>query len=65
MATAGYLGTAMAGPYGTATAAEMGRISIFCWDGNKSREVTGYIGENGLEPNVSYKLNDKHEFVKA
>ena len=72
-ATAGYGGTAKtgddgtarAGNRGTATAGEMGRISILCWDGTRSREVIGYIGENGLEPNVPYKLNDQHEFVKA
>jgi hypothetical protein len=43
----------------------MGRISILCWDGQRYREVIGYIGENGLEPNMPYKLNDQHEFVKA
>ena len=64
-ATAGDGGTATAGHYGTATVGVMGRISILYWDGQRSREVIGYIGENGLEPNVPYKLNDKHEFVKA
>jgi hypothetical protein len=63
-ATAGDHGTATVGNYGTATAGEMGRISILYWDGNRHREVTGYIGENGLEPNVPYKLNDKREFAK-
>ena len=64
-AMAGDHGTATAGNYGTATAGVMGRISILYWDGQRSREVIGYIGENGLEPNVPYKLNDQHEFVKA
>ena len=64
-ATAGDGGTATAGHYGTATAGVMGRISILCWDGKRNREVIGYIGENGLEPNVPYKLNEQHEFVKA
>jgi hypothetical protein len=64
-AMAGYRGTATTGDNGTAMAGEKGRISILCHDGNRSREVTGYIGENGLEPNVPYKLNDRHEFVKA
>ena len=73
IATAGCSGTATAGRYGmataeydgTATAGDEGRISILCWDGKRKREVIGYIGENGLEPNVSYKLNNRHEFVKA
>ena len=64
-ATAGDDGTATAGYGGTATAGVMGRISILCWDGQRYREVIGYIGENGLEPNVSYKLNNRHKFVKA
>ena len=64
-ATAGYGGTATAGYGGKATAGEMGRISILDWDGNRYREVIGYVGENGIEPNVAYKLNDKHEFIKA
>jgi hypothetical protein len=32
---------------------------------SRYREVIGYVGENGIEPNVAYKLNDQHEFVKA
>jgi hypothetical protein len=63
--SAGDYGTATAGRYGTATAGVMGRISILYWDGKRYREVIGYIGENGLEPNVSYKLNNRHKFVKA
>jgi hypothetical protein len=64
-ATAGADGTATAGANGTAAAGERGRISILYWDGQRSREVIGYIGENGLKPNVSYKLNNRHKFVKA
>jgi hypothetical protein len=64
-ATAGIYGTATAGDCGTAMAGDDGRISILYWDGKRYREVIGYIGENGLEPNVPYKLNDQHEFVKA
>ena len=64
-ATAGIYGTATAGGCGTAMAGDDGRISILYWDGKRYREVIGYIGENGLEPNMPYKLNDQHEFVKA
>ena len=63
-ATAGDWGTATAGDWGTAMAGELGRISIFYWDGIRYREVIGYIGENGLLPNVPYVLNNKHEFVR-
>ena len=72
-ATAGYEGTATAGDGGmatagyggTATAGDKGTLIIRRWDGKRDRTVVGYIGENGLEPNTPYKLNDAGEFVKA
>ena len=64
-ATAGDDGTATAGYNGTATAGENGIISIRYWDGNRYREIIGYIGEDGLLPNVPYKLNTNGKFVKA
>jgi hypothetical protein len=64
-ATAGDYGMATAGYYGTATAGKNGCIQLKYWDGERTRIVTGYIGENGLEPNVPYKLDENHQFVKA
>ena len=64
-ATAGDYGKATVGDDGTAKAGEMGRISILYWDGHRCREVIGYVGENGIEPNVAYNLNEMHEFIKA
>jgi len=64
-ATAGKWGTATAGYEGTATAGDKGTLIIRRWDGKRYRTVVGYIGENGLEPNTPYKLNDAGEFVKA
>ena len=64
-ATAGYEGTATAGYEGMATAGDKGTLIIRRWDGKRYRTVVGYIGENGLEPNTPYKLNDAGEFVKA
>ncbi len=64
-ATAGDGGTATAGYEGTATAGDKGTLIIRRWDGKRYRTVVGYIGENGLEPNTPYKLNDAGEFVKA
>jgi hypothetical protein len=73
VATAGRYGTSVVGEYGTATAGdggsaeagEGGRISIEYWDvkSERYRLKTGYIGEDGLLPNVLYKLNSSHEFV--
>ncbi|HHH9444888.1 TPA: hypothetical protein ACP32N_006906, partial [Pseudomonas aeruginosa] len=66
-ATAGDEGTATAGDWGTATAGKKGEIQIRYWDEKteRYRTVIGYIGEDGLEPGVAYKLDDNHRFVKA
>ncbi|HBO0836688.1 TPA: hypothetical protein L4Q99_005871, partial [Pseudomonas aeruginosa] len=52
---------------GTATAGKKGEIQIRYWDEKteRYRTVIGYIGEDGLEPGVAYKLDDNHRFVKA
>jgi hypothetical protein len=60
-ATAGVGGTATAGDGGNATAGVGGTIQIRYWD-ERYRVKTGYIGEDGLEPNTPYRLNAKHEF---
>jgi len=64
-ATAGYSGTATAGDRGTATAGDSGTISIKWWGGERYRVKIGYIGEDGLKPNVPYRLNDQHEFEEV
>jgi len=66
-ATAGDSGTATAGDYGTATAGAEGTISIKWWDSNAERYrlATGYIGENGLEANVPYKIEENGKFIKV
>ncbi|HFH3436204.1 TPA: hypothetical protein ACGJWA_005963 [Pseudomonas aeruginosa] len=66
-ATAGYKGTATAGYKGTATAGEKGEIRIRYWCEKTGRyhTVIGYIGEDGLKPNVPYKLNADHKFVRS
>ena len=58
MATAGYYGTATAGNYGTATAGEGGTICISHWDGERSRIVIGYVGEDGIKPDTAYRVRD-------
>lgn len=66
-ATAGDRGTATAGDSGTATAGDRGELRIRWWDAKAERYRTqiAYVGENGIKPNVAYRLNDKHEFVEA
>ena len=52
--------TATAGDRGTATTGNWGTVVIRRWDRSASRWrlVVGYIGENGLEANVAYRLDD-------
>lgn len=46
-----------------------GRRSILInryWDGDRRRIAVGYIGKNGLKPNVPYRLDmDKQQFVEV
>jgi len=66
-ATAGASGTATAGDRGTATAGDKGEIRICWYDGknDRHRTVIGYVGEDGIEANVTYKLDAKNKFVKV
>ncbi len=74
-ATAGYSGTATAGDRGTATAGYSGTARggldatlIIKWydqANNRIRCKIAIVGENGIEPNVWYRLDDKHRFVKV
>jgi hypothetical protein len=57
-ATAGDRGTATAGNRGQATAGYGGTIAIHWWDGNRFRLAVGYVDEDGIRPNVAYKVNN-------
>ena len=62
-AIAGNYGTAKAGYNGTATAGFRGIIQIHYFN-DRDRIAIGYIGENGLKPNVKYTLDANHNFVE-
>ena len=64
-AAAGDYGTATAGVGGTATAGDYGILNIRYWDGNRYRIAIFYVGEDNIEPNTPYRLNDDHKAVKA
>ncbi|MQU55059.1 hypothetical protein [Pseudomonas sp. FSL R10-1339] len=66
-ASVGDQGTASAGIGGTVCAGEKGEIRLKYRDSQaqRCRTVTGYIGENALEPNTPYTLNAQHAFVQA
>ncbi len=73
--TSGYMGTSTSGDRGTSTSDIGGTstsgiggvISIFYWDNktNRRKVMIGYIGENGLKPNVAYRLDENAQFVEA
>jgi hypothetical protein len=66
-ATAGDGGTATAGYRGTATAGDGGELRIRWYDSkaDRYRLAIAYVGEDGIEPNVAYRLDDEHKFVRA
>jgi hypothetical protein len=66
-ATAGYKGTATAGDRGTATAGDEGTLCIRWWDSDacRYRTAVGYVGEDGIEPNVPYRVEGRGVLVRA
>lgn len=65
-AQVGYGGHAIAGPGGQAKAGMNGMIQIRWSDPQQRiRIAVGYIGENGLEPDVFYKLDKLGNFTKV
>jgi len=63
-ATAGDYGHATAGDGGQATAGDYGTITIKWYAESRDRLLVGYIGEEGLEPNVPYRVFEG-KFVKV
>jgi len=70
-ATAGNRGNASAGVKGTTQAGIRGEIHVRWWDArtDRFRTLVGYIGEDGLEADIPYKVEVSEEgtprFVKA
>jgi len=59
-------GTSTSGNYGTAMSGDGGILELRYWDAKakRYRVVVGYVGEDGLEPNVPYRLDDQHKLVE-
>jgi hypothetical protein len=53
-----------ASPGATARAGACGAIALTYHDGQRFRIAVAYVGENGIEPNVDYYVNNRGEFVK-
>ncbi len=67
-AITGPMGFSEAGEYGRASSGENGMIQISYTEfpSGRRRLATGYIGEDGLEPNVLYRLDEvTHKFIKS
>lgn len=71
--TAGYWSTVTGGDDSTVTSGHRSTVtgghrsvlSIKHFDGERIRLVTAYVGEDGIEPNVAYKLDKHGKFVRA
>lgn len=63
-AISGFRGTSIAGAYGAAMAGIKGIIQIEYFYGEGSRLAIGYIGIDGLKPDVKYVLDTDHTFVE-
>ena len=63
----GYGGTSTSGDGGTSISGDGGTILIKWWDStnNRYRIEIGYVGENGIEPNKKYRLNEQHKFEEV
>jgi len=65
--TGGY-GSTLTGGYGSTLTGGNGSIlQIKWWDAKNSRNriETAYVGENGIEANLAYKLDGNYQFIKA
>ena len=52
---------------GTSTSGYGGTIVLSFWDteARRKRLVVGYVGEDGIEPNVAYHLDEAHRFQRV
>ena len=61
-------GSTLTGGYGsTLTGGNYSTLQIKWWDhaAFRCRIATAYVGENGIEANTAYKLDDNYQFIKA
>jgi len=63
--TGGYGSTNTGGDGSTNTGGYGSTLIFKWWDGNRYRFTIGYVGEDGIEPNVAYKLDADHKIVRA
>ncbi len=57
-------GIATAGYNGLAAAGEGGELRVRWFDGRRYRTAVAYVGEDGIEANVVYRVDDSGKFVR-
>jgi hypothetical protein len=65
VSTSGDYGESTSGIGGTSTAGIGGKLIIDWRDSSRHRTAVAYVGENGIEPNVAYRLDRQGDFIKA
>jgi len=63
--TSGDCGISISGYGGISASGIRGELHIRGHYGFRFRTAVAYVGENGIEPNVAYKLDDKGNFIEA
>ena len=63
--TSGDGGTSTSGDGGTSTSGYGGTLLIRWHDGKRYRIATFYVGEDGIEENVAYRVNERGEAVRV
>ena len=63
--TSGDGGTSTSGDRGTSTSGDGGELRIRWYDGTRYRLAVGYVGENGIKPNVKYRADEKGNLVEV
>ena len=53
------------GDSSTVSGGDSSQLRITHWNGNKYRTAIAYVGENEIEPNTKYHINQKFEFEKV
>jgi hypothetical protein len=62
--TSGDRGTSTSGYRGTSTSGDGGVLSILYWNGEKYKRAIFAVGENGIKPNVPYKVDNAGNPIK-
>lgn len=59
-------GSTLTGGYGSTLTGGDDSTLMLCWfDGVRRRVAVAYVGEDGIEPGVAYRVDDKGKFVRA